>query len=48
MVEGPFYDSADSYLAVTGGTGMYGGARGEMLLHAPEPGWYIFNYTFRI
>ncbi|MGB3021971.1 MAG: allene oxide cyclase family protein, partial [Methyloceanibacter sp.] len=29
-VEGPFYDAGDSMLAVTGGTGDYAGAQGEM------------------
>jgi allene oxide cyclase len=33
-VEGPYYDNADSVLTVTGGTGLYSGARGEMNLHA--------------
>ena len=34
-VEGPYYDSgADSMLAITGGTGLYRNAHGEMRLHA--------------
>ncbi|MBI3762491.1 MAG: dirigent protein [Chloroflexi bacterium] len=33
-VEGPFYDTKDSVLAITGGTGAYSGARGQMKLHA--------------
>lgn len=33
-VEGPFYDAGDSMLAVTGGTGDYAGAQGEMALSA--------------
>jgi len=33
-VEGPFYDAADSTLTVTGGTGAYRGAHGQMTLHA--------------
>src|SRR5215471_829077 len=34
-VEGPFYDDGtDTTLAVTGGTGIYTGAQGSMLLHA--------------
>ncbi len=33
-VEGPFYDAADSILTITGGTGAYRGARGQITLHA--------------
>src|SRR5215471_21371665 len=32
-VEGPFYDSGDSVLAVTGGTGEYSAVQGDMKLH---------------
>jgi allene oxide cyclase len=32
--EGPFFDAADSVLAVTGGTGRYRNARGFLKLHA--------------
>ena len=31
-VEGPFYDTRDSVLAITGGTGAYANARGQMEL----------------
>ena len=45
-VEGPFMDSGDSLLAVTGGTGKYAGARGSMKLHPrdPTPTGYDFTY----
>ncbi len=47
-VEGPFYDSgADSLLAITGGTGSYQTARGQMKLHArgnPLGSEYDFIY----
>ena len=33
-VEGAFYDSGDSVLAITGGTGEFAGAAGEMALSA--------------
>jgi allene oxide cyclase len=33
-VEGPAYDTADSMLAITGGTGTYRDAHGQMKLHA--------------
>jgi allene oxide cyclase len=32
-VEGPFYDAADSVLAITGGTGIFRRAQGQMRLH---------------
>src|SRR5262245_2117681 len=32
-VEGPFLDAGDSVLAITGGTGAYMNARGQMSLH---------------
>lgn len=45
-VEGPFGDSGDSLFVVTGGTGKYAGAKGQMKLH-PRPGKpdsYDFTY----
>jgi allene oxide cyclase len=45
-VEGPFSDSGDSLFVVTGGTGKYAGAKGQMKLH-PRPGKpesYDFTY----
>ena len=48
-VEGPFLDAGDSVLAVTGGTGTYSGARGEMALHARDAkgSEYDFKYTLK-
>jgi allene oxide cyclase len=45
-VEGPFMDSGDSLLVVTGGTGKYDGAKGSMKLHPrdPTPTGYDFTY----
>jgi len=45
-VEGPFMDSGDSLLAVTGGTGKYVGARGSLKLHPRDatPTGYDFIY----
>jgi allene oxide cyclase len=45
-VEGPFMDSGDSMLAVTGGTGRYAGARGSLKLHPRDatPTGYDFIY----
>jgi allene oxide cyclase len=47
--EGPFHDAGDTMLAVTGGTGKYLGAKGEMALHARDAkgSAYDFKYTLR-
>lgn len=48
-VEGPFLDSgADSVLAITGGTGAYRNARGEMTLHARNLAGTAYDFVFRI
>jgi hypothetical protein len=47
-VEGPFYDAGDSTLAVTGGTGKYAGARGEMKLHARNPKQTEFDFLYSL
>jgi allene oxide cyclase len=44
-VEGPYFDTSDSTLAITGGTGAYSSAHGEMLLHARDATSYDFIYT---
>ncbi|HEY3784342.1 MAG TPA: allene oxide cyclase family protein [Steroidobacteraceae bacterium] len=45
-VEGPFMDSGDSHLAITGGTGRFAGAKGTMTLHPrdSQPTGYDFRY----
>jgi hypothetical protein len=45
-VSGPFYDAADSVLAVTGGTGAYAGAVGEMRLHARDAKGSAYDFTY--
>jgi len=45
-VEGPFYDAADSTLAITGGTGKYRNARGWMDLHARSA--TEFDFVFHV
>jgi hypothetical protein len=47
-VEGPFYDAADSTLAVTGGTGAYRNVRGAMRLHARNAAGTEFDFVFRL
>ena len=48
-VEGPYYDDGtDTTLTITGGTGVYAGAKGSMLLHAtghPAGSEYDFLFT---
>lgn len=49
-VEGPFYDAADSVVAITGGTGAFRRAQGQMQLHcyvgADDVG--RCNFVFRV
>ena len=47
-VDGPFLDAGDSTLAVTGGTGAYRGASGEMLLHARDAKGAAYDFTYRL
>jgi hypothetical protein len=47
-VEGPFYDAADSILAITGGTGAYRDARGQMTLHARNAEGTEYDFTYEI
>jgi hypothetical protein len=48
-VEGPFFDAGkDSQLAITGGTGTYNEARGEMTLHARNPEETEYDFTYEI
>ena len=47
-VDGPFLDAGDSTLAVTGGTGAYSGARGEMKLHARDAKGSTYDYTYTL
>ena len=45
-MQGPFYDAADSTLAVIGGTGTWSRARGLMLLHARNQQGTEYYFTF--
>ena len=47
-VEGPFYDAKDSVLAITGGTGDYNEAWGEMKLHARNAQGTEYEFTYEI
>lgn len=46
MVQGPFLDAGDSVLAVTGGTGKYAKARGEMKLHARDAKGSEYDFVY--
>jgi len=46
-VEGPFYDKNNSVLAITGGTGAYDRAQGQMLLSSRKGG-SEFNFEFKL
>ncbi|MGO9955340.1 MAG: allene oxide cyclase family protein [Solirubrobacteraceae bacterium] len=37
-VQGPYYDTRNSVLTITGGTGIYDGARGQMVLDSRDGG----------
>jgi hypothetical protein len=47
-VEGPYYDNKDSVLAITGGTGAYASARGEMKLHARDDKGTEYDFAFTV
>lgn len=47
-VHGPFLDGADSVLAITGGTGRYADARGEMALHARNAEGTEYDFVYRL
>jgi hypothetical protein len=47
-VEGPFLDTGNSTLAVTGGTGAYRNARGSMELKFRNPAGTEFDFVFHL
>jgi allene oxide cyclase len=47
-VEGPFLDTGDSTLAITGGTGAYRNASGTMDLHARDAKGSSYDFTFHV
>ena len=47
-VQGPFYDTRDSVLAIIGGTGKYRNARGEMELKFHNPAGTKFDFVFHV
>ena len=47
-VQGPFSDTGDSVLAITGGTGAYRNVRGEMDLKYHNPAGTKFDFVFHV
>lgn len=47
-VAGPFFDTQDSVLAITGGTGAYAQARGQMKLHARNDKGTEYDFVYEI
>jgi hypothetical protein len=47
-VQGPFYDTEDSELAITGGTGDYENASGTMSLHARNDKGTEYDFTYEV
>lgn len=47
-VEGPFFDTMGSTLAITGGTGTFDGARGQMQLEFRNPQGTEFNFIYEV
>jgi allene oxide cyclase len=47
VVEGPFFDAADTMLAITGGTGAYRNARGQLELKSRNGGTE-FDFIFHV
>ena len=45
-IEGPYLDTGDSLMAVTGGTGKYAGAKGSMKLHPKDPTPTAYDFTY--
>jgi hypothetical protein len=47
-VEGPFEEGKDTTLAITGGTGDYKDASGQMTLHARNEGETEYDFTYEV
>jgi allene oxide cyclase len=47
-VEGPFLDTGDSVMVVTGGTGKYAGAKGDMKLHARDAKSTAYDFIYEL
>jgi hypothetical protein len=48
VVQGPFFDHHDSVLGITGGTGIWRQARGQMVLHARDAAGTSFDFRYHV
>ena len=48
VIEGPFYDTSDSVVAITGGTGSYADARGSMKIHARNDKGTEYDFIYEL
>jgi allene oxide cyclase len=46
--EGPFHDSGDSLMTVTGGTGKYAGAKGSLKLHPRDARSTAYDFRYEL
>jgi hypothetical protein len=47
-IAGPFLDAGDSVLAITGGTGRYAAARGQMKLHSRNEKGTEYDFVYEL
>ena len=47
-IKGPFLDAGDSVMAITGGTGKYSTARGQMKLHARNDKGTEYDFVYEL
>jgi hypothetical protein len=47
-VEGPFADTGDSLFVITGGTGKYAGAKGQMKLHPRDANGAAYDFVYEL
>jgi hypothetical protein len=47
-VQGPFFDKGDSVMAITGGTGKYAAASGQMKLHSRNDKGTEYEFVYEI
>jgi len=48
IADGPVFDHTDTLMAVTGGTGEWVGARGEVSIHARDPKNSSYDFHYRL
>ena len=48
VVQGPYFDTSNSVMAITGGTGIWAHARGQMVLHARNAEGTAFDFRYHV